>query len=79
MIDGETSKIIVEADAGLVAPSEDSESLVSNILILSQYTSDQISELENNAYRYYQNHFNREDLFNYAEDIFVDLISKNNL
>ena len=48
------------------------------LLKLTEYTSDQMAKLEKNAYKCYQKYFEREKLFNEAENIFTNLIKNNN-
>jgi colanic acid biosynthesis glycosyl transferase WcaI len=67
-IDGEGAQIILESGAGLVGPSEDALALANNLLSLYHMTPEQRKEMGANAHKYYQQHFNRDNLLNNLEN-----------
>jgi hypothetical protein len=73
MVNGEAGKIIENANAGLVCPAESPEALVKNILILQQMGTDEVSEMGQNARKYYDENFERSFLFEKAESIFDEM------
>ena len=70
MIDGEASKIIEEANAGLTCPSESSELLAENIKKLSSQDQNELDKLGQNALNYYNNEFERTMLMDRMESTF---------
>ncbi|QWD14773.1 glycosyltransferase family 4 protein [Polynucleobacter paneuropaeus] len=56
-IDGEGSRIILEAGAGIVAPAEDVQGLVNAILELRSMHEDQLVEIGRKARNYYETNF----------------------
>jgi glycosyltransferase involved in cell wall biosynthesis len=61
-LNGEGARLLAEADAGLVTPAEDARALADTILKLYRMPEGQRDEMGNNGRRYYQRHFNHEDL-----------------
>ncbi len=60
-IDGETQKIISEAECGVCGPSEDAEQLAENIRkFIDCRNKESMSE---NSYRYYLEHFSKQNFF----------------
>jgi len=76
MVDVESSALVREAKAGLTCGSGDAEGLANNILKLSKYDKEIIINIGLNAYKFYQANFEREMLFQKAENIFDTLVSK---
>ena len=76
MIDGEASKIIKDAQAGLTCPSESPELLAENIRLMSCFKKDKLNELGKNAYNYYKREFERNMLMDRMQTIFQDMINK---
>jgi len=75
MIDGEASKIIEEANAGLTCPSESPELLAENIEKLNSLNQNELDKLGQNALNYYNNEFERTMLMDKMEDIFNKLMN----
>ena len=75
MIDGEASKVIDDAKAGLTSPSEDPKKLSENIEYLSSLEKKHIKKLGQNALKYYKENFDREMLLDRIENIFLRLSS----
>ncbi len=59
MTDGEASKIIDDAQAGMTCPSERPELLAVNIMELSSLGQNELNRLGQNALEYYYNEFER--------------------
>jgi len=74
MVNGEANTIIKEAKAGLTCEAEDSVGLSNNILKMSKISSNEIKKMGENSINYYKNYFDREMLFEKAENIFNSLI-----
>jgi glycosyltransferase involved in cell wall biosynthesis len=74
MIDGEASKIIEEAKAGLTCPSERPELLAKNIEKLSTLSQNELNKLGQNAINYYNNEFERTMLIDRLENLFYKMI-----
>ncbi len=70
MIDGEASKIIDDAQAGLTCPSERPELLAENIKKLSSLGQNELDKLGQNALNYYNIEFERTMLMDRMESIF---------
>ena len=70
MIDGEASKIIDDAQAGLTCPSERPELLAENINKLSTLGQNELDKLGQNALNYSNNEFERTMLMDRMESIF---------
>ena len=68
--EGETSKIIEEANAGLTAPPGDAEKLAGIILNMANKTENEILILGNNAKKYSDLHFNKTVLMDQMEKYF---------
>jgi len=73
MIDGEGASIIDEADAGLTCDAERPIELAENVIELMGYSPERIQELCDNARSYYENYFERDTLFDRAEQLFFGL------
>ncbi len=74
MIDGEAANIIDEANAGFTCPAGDSVGLTENILKMSKMSSIDLKQISKNSYNCYKKYFDREMLFEKAENIFKSLI-----
>lgn len=62
--DGEIQKIIKAANAGICSDSSDSEELANNIQRMILMSSNELSQMSQNALIYYKNNFNKETLLN---------------
>lgn len=69
--DGETAKIVSEANAGLCSPAGDVDSLAENIVRMVNMTSDELKRLGNNAREYYCKNFNKEELLDRVDRYFT--------
>ena len=74
MIDGEASKIIDNAQAGLTCPSKRPELLAKNIKKLSSLSQNELDKLGQNALNYYKNEFERTMLMDRMESIFNNMV-----
>jgi glycosyltransferase involved in cell wall biosynthesis len=61
-MNGEGARLVVEANAGLAVPAEDSEALAAAILELRALPEETRENLGNNARDYYRKHFDHEKL-----------------
>jgi len=68
--DGETNKIVYEANAGVCSPSGDFKKLAEIIVELSEKPQDQLKQLGINARHYYIKNFNKEELLNRIDKYF---------
>lgn len=62
--DGEISKIIKEANAGICSNAGDVETLKEIIIEMSLYPKEKLKEMGKNAKKYYNNNFNKNSLLN---------------
>ena len=76
MLDGETSRLINDAEAGLTCDSDDPDQLAINLLKMSMMDKQEIARMGNNAFNLYMEKFNREKLFNEVEQLFFNTIKK---
>ena len=76
MLDGECSRIVEEANAGLVANSGDSGQLVQNILKMYRMPEAEREKLGHNALKYYEENFDRNLLFDQLEKLFEQELEK---
>lgn len=60
--DGETAKIINEANAGICSPAGDADSLAENIIKLALKPCEDLNHLEVNAREYYCKNFDKKEL-----------------
>jgi glycosyltransferase involved in cell wall biosynthesis len=70
-IDGEGARIINDAWAGYVSPSEDVDSLVINIIKLYNLTEEERARFGHNGRTYFEREFSMEILINKLEKIFT--------
>ena len=70
MLDGEASKIIKEAGAGIVCNSGNPDQLAKNVLKINNMNKHEIQEMGNNALNLYKKKFSRETLINKIEKLF---------
>jgi glycosyltransferase involved in cell wall biosynthesis len=70
-IDGEGARIINDAGAGYVSPSEDVDSLVINIIKLYNLTEEERARFGHNGRTYFEREFSMEILINKLEKIFT--------
>ena len=68
MIDGETSAIINEADAGLTSSAGDFKKLAENAFKMSKMEKKQLIKLGENSRKYYLSHFNKSKLIDSLEN-----------
>jgi glycosyltransferase involved in cell wall biosynthesis len=61
-LNGEGTRLVVEAEAGLAAPAEDAQALAETILKLYKLSPAEREKMGENARKYYQKHFNHNDL-----------------
>ena len=76
MINGEAAKIINENKAGYTCAAGDYNSLVQNIITLSQLDESTIQILSSNSLNCYKNNFDRNMLMERAENILSSMIKK---
>lgn len=76
MLDGEGSKIVKEAEAGLVANSGDAEKLAANILEIYKKSPEERAALGENALNYYKRVFERDKLFDEVENMFKEQLEE---
>lgn len=76
MLDGECSRIVKEARAGLVSNSGDSEQLALNILAMYHMSEAERAETGKNALKYYKENFDRDLLFNQLEQLFAQKLER---
>ena len=74
MLNGEGSRIIEEAHAGITCPAESPDSLASAVLELYRLDEKRREQMGKNARIYYEKHFERSMLFNRLEDWFHELV-----
>jgi len=73
MLTGEGSRVIAEANCGLVADSGDCEKLAQNIFQMTQMTLEQLNNLGQNARIYSEKEFDRNKLITQLEHWFIDV------
>lgn len=76
MLDGECSRIVKEARAGLVSNSGDAEQLALNILAMYHMSEAERAETGKNALKYYKENFDRDLLFNQLEQLFAQKLER---
>lgn len=74
-INGEVRNVIEDANCGLVCASDDIDTFVENIK-LAKNNPDKLKEWSENAYTYYQKHFDKETLLNQMLALFNNLIER---
>ena len=72
MASGEVSKVVLNANIGLIAESGDFRKLYSNILKLKKYKISDIERISLNSYEYLNSNFNRDLLLKKIKDIAFD-------
>ena len=70
-LNGEPAQIINDAKCGLVSNSNDYENLAFNVLKMSKYSKDTLSEMGENAKKYCEDKFDREKLLLELNEIFL--------
>ena len=68
MLDGEGARVVEEAEAGLVCPAGDAETLADNVVRLAALSPEERERLGANGRRYAATHFDRERLFDRLEE-----------
>ena len=76
MLDGEGSRIVKEAEVGLVSDSGDAETLARNVLELYNKTDDERAVFGRNALDYYKKVFERDKLFDEVENMFKNKLAE---
>ncbi len=72
-LDGEGANIIQEANAGLAVESGNPKLLADAVLEMKSLSQDQLDELGSNGHRYYESHFQRDNLLNQLNDWMIEL------
>jgi len=75
-LNGEGARLVLEAEAGLSAPAEDSKALAAVILELYRKTPEEQKRLGENGRQYFLKHFNHEELVDELIEHFKELIRK---
>jgi len=75
MVNGEAADVINEANAGLTCSAGDSVGLSENILKMNEMSSFDFKQIGENSYNCYKKYFDREMLFDEAENILYNLMS----
>lgn len=70
-LNGEPAQIINDAKCGLVSNSNDSENLAFNVLKMSKYSKDTLSEMGENAKKYCEDKFDRKKLLLELNELFL--------
>ncbi len=78
MVNGESQKLINNSKSGFCCHSGDFKNLSKKILELSKMNKIQINELGKNALSLYKRSFDRNVIFNRAEEIFNEITKLNN-
>jgi colanic acid biosynthesis glycosyl transferase WcaI len=73
MLTGEGSRVVAEANCGLIADSGDFEKIVQNILQMIQMPSEQLNDLGQNARNYSAKEFDRDKLITQLEQWFIEV------
>ena len=73
MLTGEGSRVVAEANCGLIADSGDFEKLAQNILKMIQMPSEQLNDLGQNARNYSAKEFDRDKLITQLEQWFIEV------
>lgn len=60
ILEGEGARVVEEAGCGLVSSPGDIESIVKNIIKLSNLNKSELDDFSSNAFRYFNEHFNKE-------------------
>lgn len=71
-LDGEGARILIESQAGLIAPAEDPEKLVHQIKKIFFMDDLQRKKMGENARKYYDSEFGRGMLLNKLEDLLIN-------
>lgn len=74
MVDGEGSRVVEEANAGLTSGSGESDKLAENVLKMFNMTSDQRCEFGDNALKYYNENYSRDVLLDKLETVMQEVI-----
>lgn len=78
-LDGEGSRLVNDAGAGVTCPAEDADALADAILGLTKLPQESRDEMGGNALRYYQDNFNRDMLITRLEEWMTEVSSENTL
>jgi glycosyltransferase involved in cell wall biosynthesis len=74
MVNGEGGKVVIDANAGLTCEAESPKELADNILKMKNMSASEITEMGVNARKYYDDNFERSNLFDKVERIFNGLL-----
>ncbi|UOR11310.1 glycosyltransferase family 4 protein [Halobacillus amylolyticus] len=69
--DGETSNIIKSSGAGVCSPTGDIENLAENIIYLSRIGKDELIQIGSKSKKYYDFHFNKDNLLESMDQHFM--------
>ncbi len=68
--EGETERVIHEADCGICTPTGDVETLAEGINKLLMRSSDELKQMEANSRKYCEEHFDKTMLMNEMDEVF---------
>ena len=74
MVNGEGGKVVIDANAGLSCEAQSPKELADNILKMKNMSASEITEMGVNARKYYDDNFERSNLFDKVERIFNGLL-----
>jgi colanic acid biosynthesis glycosyl transferase WcaI len=77
MLTGEGSRVVSEAESGLVADSGDASTLAANIQKMSVMSADELAKLGANARNYADREFDRDTLISQLEIWFEEVVAAN--
>lgn len=72
--DGEIKDVIEKSNCGFCVPSEDYTAFAESIMHFSKLNVDEKEELRNNAYKYYNNYFSKDNFINKTLEEFKGVI-----
>ena len=73
MIDGESSRIIIESKSGISVNSEDKQGLVDAVIRASKMSKEELEKMGQNGRKYYQNHFQLKKMLETLDKLFSDI------
>ncbi len=76
-LDGQGRLVIEAAKCGFVSSCDDAEGLANNVLRMSQLSEKELSDLGQNAKRYFEGNFKRELVVGRVEEVLMGQIVKN--
>ena len=75
-LDGEGANIINASGAGYAVPAEDADALADTVLIMYKKTDAERAQMGRYGRQYYNQHFDREHLFNMLEKIMAEALEE---